>query len=274
MGLFFNYNKVGPGIDKNAPKKKGIALYTELFFRKFWLLIRANMLYFAVSLPVIAIYYIVILTYLPDGLNNDMQWQFSLIFTVIITVLWGTGPATCGYVYLLRNFAREEHAWLRSDFFEKLKENFKLGITVLLCDLVLLILGINAAFFYSGLSKEGVAIAKYGFVALIFVFAIYTFMHYYIYECGVTFEGKVGETLKNSLLMGMAELPANLIFTLSISLLTFFAFGFLTPVAIIVLFMTSWISFMRFPIDFYVARVIKRKFIDNQQNGESGEKDV
>ncbi|MBR4720314.1 MAG: hypothetical protein IK057_00990 [Clostridia bacterium] len=268
MGLFFNYNKEGPGVDKDAPKKKGIALYIELFFRKFWLLIRANMLYFAVSLPVIAVYNMIIIAYLPD---NDFKLQISLILTAIITVLWGTGPVTGGYVYLLRNFAREEHVWLRSDFFEKSRETFKLGIIVLLCDLAVLVFGINAAIFYSGLMKEGAAVAKYAFVMVIFGFAIYTFMHYYVYELYLTFDNKTGKTLKNALIMSMAMLPANLIFTISIIVLTFLVFGVLAPLFTIVLFLSFWISLMRFPIDFYVARMLKRKFIDTQSSGESGE---
>ena len=31
---FFNYDKEGPGIDKNAPKKKGIFLFFELLGNK------------------------------------------------------------------------------------------------------------------------------------------------------------------------------------------------------------------------------------------------
>ena len=54
---FFNYSKPGPGIDKNAPKKKGVALYLELFFRKFWELIRINVLYFIFSIPAFFMYF-------------------------------------------------------------------------------------------------------------------------------------------------------------------------------------------------------------------------
>lgn len=35
MGLFFNYDKPGPGMDKNAPKHWGIFLYFELLWRNF-----------------------------------------------------------------------------------------------------------------------------------------------------------------------------------------------------------------------------------------------
>ena len=50
MGLFFNYDKPGPGIDKNAPKKKGIFLFLELLGRNLSNLLLSNMLYFIVSL--------------------------------------------------------------------------------------------------------------------------------------------------------------------------------------------------------------------------------
>lgn len=272
MGLFFNYDKAGPGVDKNAPKKKGIFLYAELFFRKFWLLIKANMLYFALSLPVMAIYNIIIITALTSVLTENLAeeaWQLSLIFTAIITVLWGAGPISGGYTYLLRNFAREEHVWLFSDFFEKSKETFKLGMVVLLCDLAALVLGINAFGIYTSLMRQGFAYSKYAMVACCISFAIYTFMHYYIYELSVTFENKLGKTFKNALVMGVATLPANLFLTIFVILITFFAFERLASFLIIVLLFLIWISFMRFPIDFYTARMIKRNFIDNKDIGES-----
>lgn len=271
MGLFYNFDKVGKGIDKDAPKKKGIFLYMELFFRKFWLLLKANMLYFAVSLPVMAVYNIILINavsaFLPESFN-DMAFQFSLILTVILTVLWGTGPVTGGYVYLLRNFAREEHVWLFSDFFEKSRETFKLGITVLVCDLVILILGINAVNVYFALMKSGVAFAKYGLGLTFVSFLIYTFMHYYVYEFGVTFENRVRKTLKNALITAVAMLPANLFLTIFVIAVTLYVFRFFTPFLIILLSFLLWISFMRFPIDFYAARMIKRRFIDTQSKGE------
>ncbi|MBR4172766.1 MAG: hypothetical protein IKR46_00140 [Clostridia bacterium] len=271
MGLFFNYDKEGPGVDKYAPKKKGIFLYFELFFRKFWLLIKANLLYFAVSLPVMAVYNIIIMNALTAFLPTEykgMEWQWSLILTAIVTILWGTGPVTAGYTYLLRNFAREEHIWLTSDFFEKSKECFKLGITVLLTDIAVMFLGINAASVYIAMIKSGASFARFALGVLIFLLIIHTFMHYYIYEFGVTFENRIRKTLKNAYIMAIATIPANLFLTLFVLIFTFFAFSPLAPFAIILLLFILWISFMRFPIDFYTARLIKRRFID-EKNGEN-----
>ena len=272
MGLFFNYDKPGPGVDKDAPKKKGIFLYFELFFRKFWLLIKANMLYFVVSLPAMAIYNFIIINALAQFLPSDMQettWHLSLIFTALITIFWGSGPASGGYAYLLRNYAREEHVWVFSDFFEKFKETFKVGMVVLVTDIIMLILGINALMVYIEFIKQGAMIAKYAILAMFVIFLFYTFMHYYVYEFSVTFENKTMKTIKNAMIIGVATLPANLIFTALVTAATFLAFEQITELFIILLLLLFWISFMRFPIDFYAARMIKRKFIDGK-NGESG----
>lgn len=276
MGLFFNYDKPGPGVDKNAPKKKGVFLYMELFFRKFWLLIKANMLYFIVSLPVMALYNFIIINVLAAFLPSyelDVTWHISLIFTAIITILWGTGPVSGGFTYILRNSAREEHVWIWSDFFEKSKETFKLGLVVLFADICVLVLGINAASVYISLMKSGYGFAKYALTAMIVIFTFYTFMHYYIYEFGVTFENKIGKTFKNALITGIATLPANLFLSVFVIVLTVLLFERLTSFSIILILLTVWLSFMRFPIDFYTARMIKRRFIDNKIE-ESGEENV
>ena len=273
MGMFFNFDKPGPGIDKDAPKKKGIFLYFELFFRKFWLLIKVNMLYFLVSLPVMAIYNFILINEFASIMPNQdasAWWQLSLIGTAVLTILWGTGPVTGGFVYILRNYAREEHAWLLSDFFEKSKETLKLGITVLLMDVILLFLSLTSVNVYIGLIRQGVAVARYALAALAVILVLYTFMHYYVYELGVTFDNKVSKTVKNALIIAAATFPASLILTLVVLVLTFLAFSSLSAFAIILLTFLLWISFMRFPIDFYAARMIKRKFIDSTSE-ESGE---
>ena len=278
MGLFFNFDKPGPGVDKDAPKKKGIFLYLELFFRKFWLLIRANMLYFLVSLPVMAIYNILIFSELATLLRSaDASpeavyycWHLSVIGTVIITILWGAGPVTGGYVYLLRNYSREEHAWMVSDFFGKAKETFKIGIVVLLLDILVLYSGMTAVNVYLVLIAQGSSFAKYALAAMLVLFAFYTFMHYYVYELAVTFDNKTFKTIKNAFIIGIATLPACLLLTAFAVVLSFFAFYRLDPFVNIFLTFLFWISFMRFPIDFYTARMIKRRFIDSKTE-ESGE---
>lgn len=54
FGLF-DYSKEGPGVDKNAPKKKGFVVFFEIYFRKFWKLICANLLYVLFTIPILTI---------------------------------------------------------------------------------------------------------------------------------------------------------------------------------------------------------------------------
>lgn len=48
-----SYLKEGPGIEKDAQPKKGIALFFEILVREFWQLLKLNLLFVAVSLPVV-----------------------------------------------------------------------------------------------------------------------------------------------------------------------------------------------------------------------------
>ena len=105
FGGLFNYSKPGPGVDKNAPKKKRFFYFFELFGRKFWKLVELNLLYLLCCIPVVTI-----------------------------------GPATCGLVYILRNFANEKPVFMVSDFFDAFKSNFKQGFVLGLLDILSVVL--------------------------------------------------------------------------------------------------------------------------------------
>ena len=269
MGLFFNYNKPGPGIDKDAPKKKGIFLYFELVWRKLGKLFLSNMLYVLISLPVLLVYHFIAFYTLSALLPAEMMEsgvafsQAVLLLTVVMCVLWGTGPVSCGYTFLLRNFAREQHVWLTSDFFEHIKKNFKQSLIIFIIDLIVLVTGTNAIYFYWSMADKIPALAYVSY-AMIGVMAIYTFMHFYMYEFLVTFKISVKEVYKNSLIMAFGALPMNIFLTVFVLVMTYFAFSYLTPIAILIIACICWVSFMRFPIDFYAARLIKRQLIDGR----------
>lgn len=54
MALFQpGYLKEGPGIEKDAPPKTGIALFFEILVREFWQLLKLNLLFVLCSIPVV-----------------------------------------------------------------------------------------------------------------------------------------------------------------------------------------------------------------------------
>ena len=92
FGLF-NYEKAGPGISKNAPKKKAFLIFFETFFRNFWKFITINFVYSLLSLPAIT-----------------------------------GGMASAGLTNVTRNIARDKHSFGLSDFFEQKKSKYSKGV--------------------------------------------------------------------------------------------------------------------------------------------------
>ena len=273
MGFLFDDGKAGGGVEKNAPKKWGPFFYLELLGRKFGLLFKSNIMYFLLSSPVIFAYHFFFFmvissrfsSYEPMAVN-----QIATMLAVVIVVLWGSGPVSCGYTYILRNSAREEHAWLVSDFFRTSKENFKKSIVFVLVDFAVLMLGANAVnYYFTGAAENGMFLYVACVVAILMV--IYTFMHFYMYEFAITFDYKLSTIYKNSFLMALANMPMNLFLTALVLVCSYFALGGLSRLGIIVVSLLLWISMMRFPIDFYTARTIKRKIIGDESERGSDE---
>jgi len=275
MGLFFNYDKPGPGVEKDGPKKRGVFLFLELLWRKLGKIFLSNMLYVLVSLPVILLYHFLCFYFLSAIMpaeivgNSTVINQLTLILTALLTIFWGTGPVSCGYTFLLRNFAREEHVWLVSDFFEHIRKNFKQSLIIFIIDIVVLVSGVNSIYFYFNMSGQ-YPMLRYLAYFMIAAMIIYTFMHFYMYEFLITFNVKVKDVFKNSLIMAFASAPINVFLVIFVVVATYMFFSILTPIAILLVTFLFWVSLMRFCIDFSSARKIKKELID-KVNKESDE---
>ena len=66
--------------------------------------------------------------------------------------------------------------------------------------------------------------------------------------------------------MAFATMPMCILIGAVIVLISFALLGFLTPVAITVVAFIFWISVMRFMVDFYTARVIKKQILPRYEN--------
>lgn len=225
MGLFFrSYNKPGPGIDPDAPQKRSFFRFFDIFFRKFWHFSKANLLYSVALIPTFIIImfmmYIVVLK-IAEGTgvafeNEQVIWLIfpALFITNLYISLWGAGPATAGITYIMRNFAREEHAWLWADFKDNVKSNFKQSILVFLIDVVMAFLFYVAIVVYSSMS--GLMSALVGIVYLMLV--VFTMMHLYLYPMMVTFDLKLKDLYRNSLLFAISKLPSNIFVIIALAL--------------------------------------------------------
>ena len=181
FGLF-DYEKEGPGISKNAPKKKTFIVFFETFFRNFWKFININLVYLIVSLPVIT-----------------------------------NGLAAAGITNVTRNIARDKHSFGISDFFETIKKNWKQALPVgIINTLIYIILGFDIYFFYY--ASEGV-MATVGLAVALCMTFIFTVMQFYIWTLIITFKFTLKQLYKNSFKFVFINMKMNLLCFFSVLLI-------------------------------------------------------
>lgn len=255
MGLFSaNYAKEGPGVDKNAPQKKRFFLFWELYFRKFWKLVQLNLIYVLFFIPAgVGMYY------LADGLN---VLSVALIIASVVLI----GPATAGLTYVLRNFAREEHAFVVSDFKDNFKSNFKqAAIYNVLFTAAMTLIVLSGIFYYRNTS-----VSTMMYVPLVLCmgsFMILNFMNFYMYTMIVTFRLTLVQMLKNAFIFSILGLFTNL-FTLIVTgaavLLLFLFFPLTLLIIVPIALSTIW-----FIITFNAYPRIKKHMIDPNTENQS-----
>lgn len=232
----FDASKPGPGVSKNEPKKKRFFLFWELYFRKFFRLIIANLLYALVSIPIVT-----------------------------------RGLAEAGLAFVTRNYAREKHVFLPSDFFDTIKKNWKQALATGILELVIsvcLIFDIIYAWDWLN-AAQGIEIMPLLFFAVsFFLVVIFSYARYYLYMQIITFKLSFKQIWKNSFLLAIAGFKENLIITLTllvvyalaaVLLLNYFWYV-LAP--LVVLYVLLFPAFRSFLIQFTIFPLIKRTIID------------
>ncbi|MBO5454618.1 MAG: DUF624 domain-containing protein [Clostridia bacterium] len=209
--LFHNYSKPGKGVNKNEKQKKGIALFQELFTRKFWSYLLLNVIYFISALPGMILVWIPIYGSLIDlsGASTSEHFSamagFAAVISLFLSVIFSLSPLSSGYYYILRRYTDEEHAWVIGDFFGKFKENWKKSLIIYIIDIVLIWICVFSLRLYWILMATQAYI-----VALITIFVIalviYAVMVPYKWIQLVTVDLKLKDIYKNALFMVLGVL--------------------------------------------------------------------
>lgn len=221
-----DYETPGAGVPENEPQKPGPIRYFIVSGRKFWDMVVLNLLYFLFSLPAIAIYTLIGLLFLGNAgdavggalaaegmtdiqileLKAAVHIVLSVGFGFLITALLGSGAPRAGLSFVLRNYSREEHAFLWSDFLENTKKNLGKGTVIFLIDILFTFIICLDIASYGGAGTFWGLIASY--IAL-FIFIIYILMHPYIYMILVTFGLKLKAAYKNAFMLTAVKIFQN-----------------------------------------------------------------
>jgi len=233
FGLF-NYEKEGPGISKNAPKKKTFVVFFETFFRNFWKFITINLVYGILSLPVIT-----------------------------------SGFAAAGMTNVARNIGRDKHSFGLSDFFDTIKKNWKQALPTGIIMVLLYVVLAFDFFFFS--SMENDMFATIGMATTFLFTIILTFMSFFIWTLMITFKFSLKQIFKNSFKFAFINFKKNflclflliLVHAVYVGIALLLQNWFLLVVTVEVIFyILTYPAFMYLLIQFCVFPSIKKFIID------------
>lgn len=229
FGLF-NYNKPGPGVSKDyyEPPMK---VFFSVFFRKFWKMVMLNLMYFVCTIPLWVILFVPTMT----GFDENqvlMQYNSQILVFLLISVV-GLPFFNTGFAFILRNFSRENHAWLWHDFVDKVKANFKQAFALFIIDAFVVFTAIVNINFYAQVDTSGNMMLLFAKSIALVAYTIYFMMHYFIYTIMVTFDLKLKHILKNALIMTFVKLPRNVGITALLYIIGALVFGVGAPIGII-----------------------------------------
>lgn len=177
---FFKYDKPGPGVRKDAKKKKMFFVFLEIWGRNFFKLIPVNLVYSVMSLFI-----------LPGGL------------------------AAAGMTNVARNLARDKHSFGLSDFFETIKKNWKQALPAGIINNVITIGLVFALVFYylDVFNDYGGFVSIMGLGLCSACFVVFSFMQYYFWLLVITFKLPLTKIYKNCFTFAFANFLPNIIIT-------------------------------------------------------------
>lgn len=231
MSLFGlnDYSKSGPGVAKNAPKKKPFFEFFELYFRKFWNLIKLNFITVLFCIPIVTI-----------------------------------GPALAGMTKVLRNYRLEKNAFIMHEFWKGFSKNIKQSLPIGLLDLLFTVSAIAAMQVYPSMYKSSDNIIYIVFCVISVSFALtLLMMNFYIFPMIVATDLSLVNIVKNSFFLTCVGLKKNIITLLITAFIVVFLaiMILLHPLSAIII--PIWpVSFLGFLIMFNSYPLIQKYVID------------
>ena len=130
-----------------------------------------------------------------------MMWLIGLIPCTAIT-----GPSSAGAAYVMRNWARDQHAFLFSDFKDAFKSNWKQALPVSVITALVPVLAYTAVVYYGTLASSNTLML----IPLVLVFSatlMWVLMLPLLYPMMIGYELRFSALMKNALFMAAARLP-------------------------------------------------------------------
>jgi len=216
-----------PDLKDDDLKKNRIKLFIVVLQIRFWKIIQLNLLYSLFWLPAF------ILVYLQLMVTAETGEPLSILFFALLTLgMMLAAPATTGVVFVLRNWARDEHSWLFSDFKDSWKRNWKEALLIMMINGIVLTLFYVNYVFYSDLARQNVMFLIINYLMIV-VAILYAMMNIYMFPLLVTYKLNLKQIFKNAFIFTIVKLPQT--FGIFVIMLAIFALSlyFMFPIFIL-----------------------------------------
>lgn len=258
----------GHGISKEDAAKRN---YYDILTRHFWHICAAsfwfalsNILFFGASYLLFVSYFsgdnlVLVVSALLNGKT------FALPLLPFIPLML-TGPFTAGFTYVIRNFAKQEHTFIMSDFFSHSKKNIKQGLLGSVLSYLVMYLYLQAFIFYNSFfMSNGLPL---GVLYTIFVFVGFLLVTtaFYLYPIMVTFKMKFKTIIKNAWTLSVLKMPQNfIIFSLLLllngALVYLLFFKFPLPELWFILMAFCLTGFNSYSANYYIWNVLDKYLV-------------
>ena len=232
FGKFLNnyyYGKSGKGDYKrdDLPKNRW-QLFWEMLRVRLSGLFRLNLMTAAIFLPLMFVLMVMVnslYAHLMDlsGLLNDPaaaeasrqmvqdspQTIYTILFSSLVLAIPAiaiTGPVQAGLAYVTRNWARDEHAFIWSDFKDAVRENWKQALGVSAITSVMPLVMLVCYQFYGNMASNSLFFVVPQMLTLV-LGLVWMLALVFLYPMMVSYRMGFGTLLRNGLLLAVGRLP-------------------------------------------------------------------
>lgn len=213
-GLFHNYfygkRSQKDFTEADLPKTRLQLFFSVLKVRR-GSMVGLNLLYLLIWLPAVAWTFLNIIQLnmlLSQELEslaelNNLIYSYLLVLFPLIAI---TGPFTAGASRVMRNWARDEHSFVWSDFKDAVKQNLKQSLLYSVIDGAFPLIAYLCVYYYMSLAANS-AVFYLPMALILIVFILWELAKMLIPPMMVSYTLKFRELIKNSVIITMAALP-------------------------------------------------------------------
>lgn len=141
--------------------------------------------------------------------RNSPEMIYSILFSALVMLIpciLITGPVQAGMAYVTRNWARDEHAFVWSDFKDAVKENWKQALGVSAITGVMPLVVLVCYQFYGSMATQSAFFVVPQMLTLM-LGLVWMLALAFIYPMMVSYRMGFGTLLRNGLLLAVGRLP-------------------------------------------------------------------